>query len=137
MKLLLLVATTTLLSLLARPARAQNPTPEQLVQQQVDGWNAHDAAAFAAPYADTTALYIYPNQVLKRFKTHDDLQAYYASLFKANPRLHCEVANKMVLKNTVILHEKITGLANRPDSQSLVIYRVEQGKIVSVRFVLD
>ncbi len=114
---------------------AQTVSPQQLVQQQIDGWNAHNAANFAAPYADTTSLYTFPNQVLARFKNHKEIEVYYAKLFEANPRLHCDVASQMMVGNTVVLHEKITGWTNRPNSESIVIYHVENNKIVSVHFV--
>ena len=114
---------------------AQRASPQQLVQQQIDGWNNHDAVAFAAPYADTTTLYTYPDKVLARFRTHKEIEDYYASIFKANPNLHCDVANQMMVGNTVILHEKISGWVNRSNSESLVIYHIEGEKIVRVDFV--
>lgn len=115
--------------------QAQQATPRRLVQQQIDGWNRHDAAEFAAPYADTTTLYTFPNQVLARFRTHREIEAYYTKLFADNPALHCEVANQMQVGSTVVLHEKITGWANRPNSESLVIYQTQNGRITSVHFI--
>lgn len=114
---------------------AQRITPQQLVQQQIDGWNTHDAVKFTAPYADSTTLYTFPNQVLARFRTRKEIEDYYTKVFKENPNLHCDVANQMVQGNTVIVHEKISGWSNRPNFDSLVIYHIENDKIVSVHFV--
>lgn len=114
---------------------AQRFTPQQLVQQQIDGYNNHNAAEFAAPYSDTTTLYTFPDKVLMRFRTQKELEAYYAKLFEAQPKLHCDVANQMMVGNTVIVHEKISGWTNRPNFDSLVIYHIEGDKIVSVHFV--
>ena len=114
---------------------AQCSTPRLLVQQQIDGWNTHDAAMFTAPYADSTTLYTFPNQVLARFRTHAEIEDYYTKVFKDNPDLHCDVINQMMVGNTLIVHEKISGWINRASFDSLVIYHVENDKIVSVHFV--
>ncbi|UFH53207.1 nuclear transport factor 2 family protein [Spirosoma sp. KNUC1025] len=131
----------TMLALLAsliignQYVRGQSNTYQQLVQQQIDGWNAHNAIQFAAPYSDTTTLYTFPDKVLARFKTHQELEEYYTKVFKENPNLHCEVANQMTVGSTVILHERISGWVNRPNFDTLVIYHFENSKIISVHFV--
>ncbi|MBD2753256.1 nuclear transport factor 2 family protein [Spirosoma validum] len=124
-----------LLSMDVQGVLAQRMTPQQLVQQQIDGWNTHDAVKFTASYADTTTLYTFPDQVLARFRSHKEIEDYYTKVFKDNPNLHCDVANQMVTGNTVIVHEKISGWTNRPNFDTLVIYHIENDKIVSVHFV--
>lgn len=114
---------------------AQRITPQQLVQQQIDAYNNHNATMFAAPYADTTTLYTFPDKVLARFQNRKEIEAYYAKFFADQPNLHCDVANQMIVGNTVIVHEKISGWTNRPNFDSLVIYHIENDKIVSVHFV--
>lgn len=135
---LLLVKISLVLFLLVsngQYVRAQRVSPQQLVQQQIDGYNTHNAAEFAAPYSDTTTLYTFPDKVLMRFRTQKEIETYYAKLFEAQPKLHCDVANQMMVGNTVIVHEKISGWTNRPNFDSLVIYHIENDKIVSVHFV--
>ena len=43
-------------------------TPEELVQQQLDGYNALNIEAFMAPYSDSMEAYTFPNTLLVKGK---------------------------------------------------------------------
>jgi len=43
-------------------------TPEELVQQQLDGYNALNIEAFIAPYSYNMELYTFPNTLLVKGK---------------------------------------------------------------------
>ncbi|WP_192579052.1 nuclear transport factor 2 family protein [Fibrisoma limi] len=123
--------------LLANMAAGQTsnaPTPERLVQQQIDAWNRHDAEAFAAPYSDTTRLYVFPDKLTQRFKSRQELQQYYAQFFAKNPGVHCEVISQLSVGNTVVLAEKVTGRSDGRVVNSIVTYKIEAGKIARVYF---
>lgn len=108
--------------------------PEVLVQQQVDDWNRHSVDEFVAPYSDSTSLYLFPNKLVRQFQTKAALKDYYAEFFAKNPNMHCSVEGRIVLDNTVILHERITGRADGRRIDSIVIYKIENGKIARVYF---
>ena len=119
------------------PAAGQTtgvPTPERLVQQQIDAWNRHDAEAFAAPYSDTTRLYVFPDKLTQRFNSRQELQQYYAQFFAKNPGVHCEVISQLVVGNTVVLAENVTGRSDGRVINSIVTYKIDGDKIARVYF---
>lgn len=105
-----------------------------VVQQQIDAWNRRDAAAFAATYGDTVRLYGFPNISFTEFKTNQRLHDYYKLLFRAKPNLRRTVLNRMVMGNTVVLHERITGRNDGRAAESVVTYKLRGGKIRDVYF---
>ena len=69
--------------LLVAPVTAQTPTADetaikQLVQQVQDGWNAHDGAAFAAPFA-ADADYVVVNGT--KVKGRDEIEKGHTRIF--------------------------------------------------------
>jgi hypothetical protein len=54
----------------------------------------------------------------------------YANLFEKSPNLHSEVLNRTILGNKVIDYEKITGRNNGAVLFLIMIYEVQNGKIV-------
>lgn len=126
-------------ALLAGTVAAQTTaeTPEAVVIRQIDAWNRHDAAAFAETYADSVNLYQFPNTLLRAFTTRQQLQDFYGEMFRKNPALHAEVPGRLVLGNTVVLRETVTGRADGRVVQSVVTYKIREGKIAAVYFDYD
>lgn len=108
-------------------------TPEQLVQQQLDGYNARDIDAFLAPYSDDIELYDFPNTL--NLKGKEKMKTGYQDFFDKVPELHCELVNRMVMGNTVIDQEKVTGFPDGFVLEAIAIYKIKDGKIVTVHFV--
>lgn len=108
-------------------------SPEDLVQQQLDGYNARDIDAFLAPYSEEVEIYNFPNEL--RDKGKEKIKPGYEAFFARCPDLHCELVNRTVLGNTVIDHEKITGIPNMEFLEAIAIYKIENGKIAKVYFV--
>ncbi|UFH54615.1 nuclear transport factor 2 family protein [Spirosoma sp. KNUC1025] len=102
-------------------------TPESLIQKQVDAYNARDIDAFLATYADDIELYDLPDKLLAKGK--EAMRKQYGTLFSQAKSLHCEIANRIVINNTVIDHEKVTINPNQPTIQAVAIYKVENGAI--------
>jgi imidazolonepropionase-like amidohydrolase len=117
---------------LIQPQHLMTPTPEMLVQQQLNAYNARDMEAFLAPYSDTVSLYHISGHLLVKGK--DQMRQQYTGLFNKSPELHCEIVNRMVQGNTVIDQEKVTGAGSKP-IQAIAVYRIKQGKIVTVHFI--
>ena len=108
-------------------------TAEQLAQQQLNAYNAQDIDAFLAPYSDSVKVYNYPNDF--RYQGIENMRSGYATFFDKNPDLHCELINRMVLGNTVIDQEHVTGSAEGWDLKAIAIYKIAHGKIQEVRFL--
>lgn len=131
--------TFALSACLVLPVAAQTSaeTPEALVMRQIDAWNRHDAAAFAATYADSLKLYAFPNTLLRAFTSRREVEEFYADFFRKNPALHAEVPGRLVLSNTVVLRETVTGRADGHVVQSVVTYKIRDGRIAAVSFDYD
>ncbi len=117
----------------APPSRSR--APEAVVQRQLEAYNAHDAEAFAATYAEDAELFDFPATPMPE-KGRAALKAGYAKLFQANPDLRAKVKEQLVAGDHVIHLERVTGLAGRKEPlEALVIYRVRNGLIEKVWFL--
>ena len=121
-----------LLFLLTMTLSAQDllaQTAEEIVQQQLDTYNARDLEGFMALFSDDSAVVNHADgKVLARGKAA--VEKLYQGLFDQSPNLHSNLTNRIVLGNTVIDHETITGRMGQPDAIELVvIYEVENQKI--------
>jgi hypothetical protein len=114
------------------PSEILPMSPEILAQQQLNAYNAGDIDAFMAPYSEDVEIYNFPDQL--RSKGKDEMRPGYERMFANTPNLHCELLNRMVLGNTVIDHERITGISDRPPFEAIAIYKIENNKIAKVYF---
>ena len=106
---------------------------EKAAQGQLDAYNAHDLGGFLSWYADDV-----------QGIDHDTGEVLFASKAEMVPRyeerfrdaaLHCALVNRMVLRDVVVDHEKIT--ASSGQREAIVIYDVNpNGLIGRVRFSL-
>jgi len=106
--------------------------PVDPVQRQLDAYNAHDLDRFVAQYADDIRVYRPPvmEPVLVGKQAFAD---HYARNRFTLPDLHAEVVNRIVSGNTVVDHERITGL--QPGVvEAIAVYTVEGGLIRTVWF---
>lgn len=108
-------------------------SPEYLVQQQLNAYNARDIDAFLAPYSDDIEIYDHPDRLTAKGK--DVIRPQYASMFENVPDLHCELVNRIVLGNTVIDQERVTGFPNMEVLEAIAVYTIENNKIAKVRFI--
>jgi hypothetical protein len=108
-----------------------DPSIVELVQSQVDAYNAHDLDAFTAAYADDVLITDADGEVL--VSGIDQLRESYAERF-ANPDLRCILIGRMIMGRWVIDHEHVTG---HPDGtiQAIACYEVRDGAIVRVRML--
>ena len=107
-------------------------TPENLVQMQVNGYNARNIDAFLEPYSDDFEIYKPLNMFKKKGK--ENVRDGYINLFANVPDLHVEIVNRTVHGNIVIDKERITGLPEGKIIEAIAIYEIENGKIVRVYF---
>ena len=105
-------------------------TPEMLVQQQLNAYNAHDLDAFLEPYADDVELYSLPGKLNGKGK--EQMRKDYTFITQT-PKLYCKLANRIVNGNTVVDHEEVWGFGDKP-FYGVAIYIIEKGKISKVYF---
>ena len=102
-----------------------------VVQAQLEAYNARDLEAFAATYADDVRLFRMPAaepDVVGKAR----LREVYTQRF-ASPGLHADIVTRIVLGNKVIDHERVRGIREEP-VEALAIYEVEGDLIRTVWF---
>ncbi|MBC8171867.1 MAG: nuclear transport factor 2 family protein [Anaerolineae bacterium] len=107
-------------------------TPEQVVQQQLEAYNAHDIDAFMATYSPTIQIMNFPSGAViytDPAVMRTDYQRYFA-----NGLPHAEVSKRMTNGNFVIDYE-VGHDQNKGDWQAIAIYEVVDGLIQRVWFV--
>jgi imidazolonepropionase-like amidohydrolase len=106
--------------------------PVDLVQQQLNAYNAHDLDAFLAPYADDVEIYATSGKLIMKGK--GQMRKEYQFITKT-PHLFCRLVNRIISGNTVIDHEEIW---TSPEPVNLrygvAIYVIDKGKIKRVYF---
>ena len=112
------------------PASFITATPEMLVQQQLNAYNAHDLEAFLAPYAEDVELYQFPDKL--EMKGKKEMRKNYQFVTQV-PGLYCRLVNRMVQGNMVIDQEEVTGFGDKP-LKAVAMYVIEKGKIKKVYF---
>lgn len=105
----------------------------QLVQRQLDAYNARDLHAFVATYSDDVLLYRIPSTSPAISGKQNLAEFYRDSRFNV-PELHAELLHRSVVGNKVVDHERITGLRPQP-IEAVVTYIVQGGLIQSVWLV--
>lgn len=108
-------------------------TPEQLVQRQLEAYNAHDLDAFCATYAEDVQIIRLPD-TQPALVGRAQLRTFYAEHRFNRPDLHSEVRQRIAMGNKVIDHEWVTGLDPAP-REVVAIYEVVDGLITRVWFV--
>lgn len=108
---------------------SESITPEMVVQQQLDAYNARDIDAFMAIYADNAQIFEHPSTLLV-----DGLAAVrerYTARFQ-EPNLHARLVERMVMGNKVIDHELVTRTfpEGTGTSELIMIYEVQGDKII-------
>lgn len=114
---------------------AQMKTPEQVVQANLDFYNARDIEGFSSLLTEDVGVYelgkVRPIAVgLPTVKT------LYKKLFDQSPKLQSTILKRIVMGNTVIDHESIVGRKGSKDILELVaIYQVTGDKIERITII--
>jgi len=108
-----------------------NESPEQVVQRQVNAYNARNIEAFLDTYATNVKIYNEQGQLI--MEGHDAMRAGYTNMFESVTNLYCEIEKRIVINNKVIDKEKVR--FNKGFINAVAIYEVSNGKISKVSFV--
>lgn len=105
-----------------------------LVQGQLEAYNRRDLNDFCRFFHQrVTAIRLANNIVL--CENMKQFRSIYDKMFAESPRLHCELLTRIVLPETVIDHERVTGRGSSPDILlACAIYGFRDGLIDRVWF---
>jgi hypothetical protein len=106
-------------------------TPVELVQRQLEAYNARDLDGFADTYAKDIEIYRMPASA-PAISGMAQLREIYRARF-SSPGLHAEIVNRIVIGNKVIDHERVVGI--KPEAvEAVAVYEVTGGLIRKVWF---
>lgn len=112
-------------------AQTQTPNPEHIVQANLDAYNAHDIDAFMSFFSEEVAMYNF-NDGKQTANGIEEVCAIYKPYFEASPALHSKILKRTIFDNKVIDHEYITGARGGDPFEIVLIYEVENYKIVKM-----
>jgi len=105
--------------------------PVDVVQEQLEAYNARDLERFAATYSDTIRIFRMPAEepaIAGKAQLADTYRARFSS-----PNLHADIVNRIVIGNKVIDHERVVGIKETP-IEAVAVYEVVDGLIETVWF---
>ena len=85
----------------------------EVVQRQVEAYNARDLNRFVSAYSETIAIFRMPSTE-PIISDKVDLANFYSTQRFNLPGLRAEIVNRIVLGNKVIDHERIWGVRDIP-----------------------
>jgi imidazolonepropionase-like amidohydrolase len=110
------------------------PNPADVVDRQVDAYNARDLEAFVALYAEDAVVARHPSGEIVA-EGRDGLREVYGALFAKSPALKAIVLNRVETGGWVVDQELVTGIGDRPYTHGVAIYEVEGALIERVWFL--
>jgi len=116
-------------------ATATLDSPEQVVQRQLDAYNAKDMAAWLDCYAPDAEQWMLHGDLL--VKGHAAMQARMTARF-SEPDLHATLITRTVMDHIVVDHESITRnfAEGKGKVTMLCIYEIHHGLIQQATFAL-
>jgi len=109
------------------------PSPRDVVNRQLEVYNAHDIDGYCALFAkDATISDLVTGEMI--CIGLDQIRAAYTKRFADNPKLHCIVHQRMEGPHFAIDKETVYGLP-AGELHIMAIYEVRDGLIRSLRFI--
>lgn len=110
------------------------PSPESVVQGQLEAYNARDIDAFLSFFAEDVKISRLPLGEVS-YDGREAMRPRYGRLFDENPELNCTIMNRTVHGDWVVDHEFVSGVKDRPRIRAVAIYEVRDGLIQNVWFL--
>ena len=114
------------------PDTIMHPTPEMVVQEQLNAYNAHHLEAFLETFAEDVRVYEFPDKL--SYEGKSIMRGKYKFLEKT-PDLHCELVNRTILGHTVIDHERLIFDKSEASREIIAVYKIKEEKIAEVYFI--
>ncbi|MBT2620514.1 amidohydrolase family protein [Chryseobacterium sp. ISL-6] len=115
------------------PSKIIKVTPEILVQQQLNGYNARNIDAFMDPYSEDVELYVFPGKLISKGK--EAMKKSYSAMFEKMPDLHCEIKSRIINGNFIVDKESVSGMRKNGKVEATAIYEIKDNKISKVYFL--
>ena len=110
-------------------------SPEEIVQENVDFYNARDIDRFMSSFSEDIALYNF-SEPLPSLVRLEQIRKFYEELFQLSPNLHSTIIKRIVFDNKVIDYESIVGRKGSKEIVELVlIYEVKKDKICKITVI--
>ena len=103
-----------------------------LVQRQLDAYNAQDIEAFMAFYTEDAELAGFNGSVNQ--SGHAAIRARHLELFAEFPENRADVVNEFDLGSIVMVHERVARTPGGDSFEVAAIYTLRDGKIARVDF---
>ena len=103
-----------------------------LVQRQLDAYNAQDIEAFMAFYTEDAVLAGLNGAVNQA--GHAAIRARHLDLFAEFPKNRADVVNEIDLGSIVMVHERVERAPDGDNFEVAAIYTLRDGKIARVDF---
>lgn len=111
---------------------SQNITPEQVVQKNLDYYNARNIDGFMLSFS-RDIVFVNHNDGKVTMSGLEECRKVYQELFDLSPGLHSQIIKRIIFGNMVIDHEFITGRRGSKEPVELVlIYEVRSDLIYKV-----
>ncbi len=113
------------------------PSPQAVVQENLDFYNKRNLDGFMSSFSSEIALYTFGKSepIAQGILAIREL---YGKLFEDSPELYSTILHRAVLGNKVIDHESITGRkGSKTPIELVMIYEVKDGKIVKMTVVRE
>ncbi len=106
----------------------------QLVQGQLEAYNNRDIQKFCTYFSSDIRIYRFPSNELI-MEGAEAFEKAYEKRFSSNPQLHCEIKNRIIMKDIVLDEEWVTGVTDTPEgSRVMALYAFNKEKINQVWF---
>jgi len=103
------------------------------VEEQLLAYNTRDLERFVAAYSSNVVIEDGENKLL--MSGHDQMRKNYGTMFATHPELHCKIISRIKVGNYVVDEEEIIGRGSPTPVHAVVIYRVNEDKIVHARIL--
>lgn len=102
----------------------------EIVQKQLEAYNAHDLERFTSWYSSTIRIYKLPSNVLVVSGKEQLAKLYGEKVFIVASH-KAELLSRSVAGNIVVDHERVYGLRDAP-FEAFAVYEITDGKISTV-----
>lgn len=113
------------------------PSPQAVVQENLDFYNKRNLDGFMSSFSDDIALFSFGKSE-PIAQGVSALRELYGKLFEDSPELYSTILHRTVIGNKVIDHESIIGRkGSKTPIELVMIYEVKDGKIVKMTVVRE
>ena len=112
---------------------ADDTSPVQIIQQQMEAFNAHDLDAFCAPCAAEIRVESADGQVL--LDGDEEFRNWYGGHWSANPGLKSDLLDRISVGEWVIDENVVSGFADGSQDHNVIVFRVAGGLIRSMKIL--